>query len=150
MHPDMRGHTGGNFSMGKGTICGASLKHKFDTRSSTEAEVVSVDQMISQVIWTRLFLEAQGYQVKNNILYQDNKSAQLLETNGTRSSGKRTRHMNIRFFFIADKVASGEISVEHCPAELMVADFFTKPLQGELFYRFRRMILNLDDSEDEN
>lgn len=81
VHPDMRGHTGGNFSLGKGTISGASLKHKLNTRSSTEAEVVSVDQMISQVIWTRLFLEAQGYEVRNNILYQDNKSAQLLETN---------------------------------------------------------------------
>lgn len=56
--------------------------------------------------------------------------------------------MNIRFFFIADKVASGEISVEHCPAELMVADFFTKPLQGELFYRFRKMILNLDTENE--
>ena len=124
-----------------------SLQQKLNTSSSTEAEIAGVDQVISIMLWSRLFCEAQGYAIEKNILYQDNKSAILLETNGTKSSGKRTCHMNIRFFFIADKVASGEISLEHCPANLMIADFFTKPLQGMLFYKFRKWIMNLEDED---
>ena len=46
-----------------------------NTRSSTEVEVVANDEIISPMIWTQLFLEAQGYPVKENILYQDNHSS---------------------------------------------------------------------------
>ena len=68
----------------------------------------------------------------------------LLETNGKGSSGKRTRHINIRYFFICDRVASGELSVKFCPTEDMMGDFFTKPLQGAPFRRFRDQVLNIE------
>jgi hypothetical protein len=56
------------------------------------------------ILWTKLFLEAQGYNVDKNILYQDNKSAILWETNGKKSSGKRTRALNICYFFIINQI----------------------------------------------
>jgi hypothetical protein len=59
------------------------------------------------ILWTKLFLEAQGYDVDKNIVYQDNKSAILLETNGKKSSGKQTHALNIRYFFITDQVEKG-------------------------------------------
>jgi hypothetical protein len=66
------------------------------------------------ILWTKLFLEAQGYNVEKNIVYQDNKSAILLETNGTKNSGKQTRALNIRYFFISDQVEKGNAQIEHC------------------------------------
>ena len=54
------------------------------------------------IMWVRNFLEAQGYTVRDNIVYQDNQSAMLLEKNGRKSSTKNTRHMDIRYFFITD------------------------------------------------
>lgn len=78
------------------------------------------------------------------MLHQDNQSAILLETNGKGSSGKRTRHINIRYFFIGDRVASGEVTVKHCPTDQMLGDFFTKPLQGAPFRRFRDAVLNIE------
>ena len=68
----------------------------------------------------------------------------LLEKNGRGSSGKRTRHINIRHFFVADRIASKEVKVEYCPTGDMLADFFTKPLQGTLFRKFRNIIMNCD------
>jgi hypothetical protein len=68
----------------------------------TEAELVAVNDMMSMVLWTRMFLEAQGHEVKDNIVYQDNESAILLEKNGQSSSTKRTRHLEIRYFFVTD------------------------------------------------
>lgn len=99
-----------------------------------------------QMMWTGYFLKAQGVAVVDTVLYQDNKSSMLLEKNGRASSGKRTRHIDIRFYFVADRVASGDLRIEHCPTEEMVADYFTKPLQGALFYRMRDHIMNIDPS----
>jgi hypothetical protein len=81
--------------------------------------------------------------VEDSIIYQDNMSAMLLEKNGRASSSKKTRHIHIRYFFVQDKIQSGEVSIAHCPTEHMVADFFTKPLQGGAFRKFRDAILNV-------
>ena len=102
VHPDMRGHTGGAMTMGRGYPLDTSTKHKLNSRNSTESEIIAVDNLIPQILWTRLFMKAQGIEVRDNILYQDNKSALLLETNGRASSSKRTKHINIRYYYVAD------------------------------------------------
>ena len=143
VHPDFRSHTGGVMKMGTGAIQSISSKQKLNTRSSTEAEIVGVDDAATKIFWTKLFIEAQGYAIEKNILYQDNKSAILLETNGRKSAGKRSRAMNIRYFFITDQVEKGNATVEHCPTDAMVGDFMTKPLQGTKFREFRKDILGM-------
>ena len=144
-HPDMRSHTGGTMSLGKGSVYSTSVKQKINTKSSTEAELVAVDDLMGQVLWTRYFLEAQGYNVEDSRVHQDNESAILLEKNGRASSGKRTKHINVRYFFITDRIASGEVSIMYCPTKAMIGDFFTKPLQGTLFREFRKAIMNIQE-----
>jgi hypothetical protein len=111
VHPDMRGHTGGAMTMGTGFFLDKSNKHKLNTRSSAESEIVAVNKLIPQILWARLFMKAQGFAVSNNILYQDNKSAMLLEMNGQASSSKRTRHIEIWYYYIANQVAKGDLRV---------------------------------------
>jgi hypothetical protein len=118
---------------------------ELNVKSSTEAEIVGTDNVMPQILWTLYFLEAQGYKINDNILCQDNKSSILLETNGRGSSGKRTRHTDVRHFFIADRVKSGEIRIEHCPTGIMIADYFTKALQGALFSELLDMIMGNTD-----
>ena len=65
--------------------------------------------------------------------FQDNTSAMKLESNGLQSCGEKSRHIDIRFFFIKDVLKRENIELKHCPTERMIADFFTKPLQGGLF-----------------
>ena len=89
-------------------------------------------------------MEAQGYEIKRNIIYQDNMSTMLLEKNGKHISGKNTRHVDIRYFFITDCIQKGLVTVEYCPTEEMIADFFTKPLQGSQFYKLRAFVMGLD------
>jgi hypothetical protein len=81
-HPDMRGHTGAGISLGRGFPIVTSTKHKLNTRSSTEAELVSLDDCMPMILWSRYFLLEQGFEVSENIPFQDNKSAMLLEKNG--------------------------------------------------------------------
>ena len=98
---------------------------------------MGVDDMMPILFWTRQFLLAQGYGIEENLLLQDNKSSILLERNGKASSGKRTRHINIRYFFITDQVNMKEVSIDWCPTKDMVANFMTKPSQGSQFKRLR-------------
>ena len=58
---------------------------------------------------------------------------------------KRTKHINIRYFFIKDRIDAGELTVEHCPTDNMVADIHTKALQGTKFFKFRKLILNMKE-----
>ena len=143
----MKSHTGGAFSLGKGILYGTSTRQKINTKSSTEAELVGVNEVLPQILWTRYFLEAQGHLITHNIIYQDNQSSILLEKNGKASSSKRRRHINIRYFFITDRIKSGEVTVEYCPTGDMIADPFTKPLQGSAFRKFRNLIMNDPHSE---
>ena len=143
VHPDYRSHTGAAMTLGEGAVIGLSKKQKLNTRSSTEAELVGADDAATMILWTGLFMEKQGYPLKKNILYQDNKSAILLETNGRRSAGKRSRALNVRYFFLTDQVEKKNLSIEYCPTDEMWADYMTKPLQGEKFIKFRNEILGI-------
>jgi hypothetical protein len=143
VHPNMRGHTGGGLSMGTGFPIVTSTKQKLNTRSSTETEVVGVDDCMPAMLWTRLFMEAQNYGVHESILYQDNKSSILLEKNGKSSSSKRTKHINVRYFFVTDRIEKRDLSLEWCPTEDMIGDFMTKPNQGALFKKFRDQIMGV-------
>jgi hypothetical protein len=96
-------------------------------------------------------LEAQGYNVDKNSVYQGNKSAFFFETNGKKSSGKQTRALNIHHFFITDQVEKGNVQIEHCGTGKMVwiflqslckarssKDFGTICLEANEMYRDRR------------
>ena len=133
VHMDMKGNTDNNMSLGKGSVYTTANQQKLVTRSSTECEVVGVHEVMPQLLWITQFLQEQGFDINDTILYQDNMSSILLENNGHSYSSKRTCHMNIRYFFVKDRVESKELSIEHCPTEDMVAYYFTKPLQGRLF-----------------
>ena len=150
VHDDMKGHTGGTMTLGTGSVYSSSSKQKIATRSSTECEVVGVYDILPQIQWTDKFLKAQGLDLDVTIVYQDNMSAMLLEKNGRLSSTKRTKHMDVRYFYITDMVKRGQVKIEHCPTERMIADFFTKPLQGRLFRLLRDYVMGVVDHDDNN
>jgi hypothetical protein len=141
VHPDMKSHTGGDMSMGTGGLVAKSTKQKLHTKSSTEAELVGASNYLPHTIWVQMFLAAQGHQLDENYLEQDNESAIKLESNGRSSAGPKSRHIDIRYFWIKDRTRAHGIQIRHCPTLSMLADFFTKPLQGTLFVKFRDVIL---------
>ena len=144
VHPNMRGHTGGGLTLGRGFPISASTKQKMNTRSSTESELVAVHDLMPSILWTRYFLEEQGYAVNENLILQDNISAMLLEKNGKASSSKRTKHINIRFFFVTDMVRKGKVTPTRCPTTEMIGDFWTRPTQGSLFRKHRDLIMGVE------
>jgi hypothetical protein len=116
---DCKGHGGAVFLLGRGATSSYSRKVKTNTRSSTETELVTADMFMPEMLWSLHFIQAQGYDAECVGLYQDNISTQLLIKNGKLTSGKRTKHIKAKFFFIKDRVDDGEIRVVDCPTEEM-------------------------------
>ena len=86
--------------------------------------------------------------MRPSLIYQDNKSAMFLEKNGKASISKRTKHINVRYFFVKDKIANGEVVLEHGPTEVMWADINTKPKQGRAWIIFRSMLMGIPKDYD--
>jgi hypothetical protein len=156
VHKDMRSHTGAVLTLGQGALMSMSLKQKINTKSSTEAELVGVDDAMNFVEWIQLFVEQQIKSINDDsilkkigcdvVIQQDNTSTIQLENNGQASSTKRTRHINIRYFYITSKIKSGRMRVIYHPTKQMVSDYLTKPLQGSLFRTHRNSIMGHDEN----
>jgi hypothetical protein len=142
VHWDCKGHGGGVITMGKGEMSSYSRKMKVNTQSLTETELIAADMLMPEMLWMLHFIQAQGYSAECVGLYQYNISTQLLIKNGQMSSGKCTKHIKVKFFFIKDRVDDREIKVLDCPTHKMWADVMTKPLQGTAFKVMRAELMN--------
>jgi hypothetical protein len=108
----MQGHSGGGLSLGRGFPIMSATKQKLNTQSSMESELVGADDFMLAICWTRYFMEAQGFQIQDNVLIQqDNKSTIFLEKNRKALSSKHIKHVNIWYFFIAACVDKGKVSL---------------------------------------
>ena len=137
-------------TMGKGAAISSSNIMKCNTRSSTETEIISVHDKLPDIIWTRYFVECQGYDIDEYIVFQDNMSSLSLEKNGRVSSSKRTKHIKAKYFLIKDYYESGEIDLRYCPTDVMWADVLTKPLQGQKFRDMRAFLQNCPRDYDDD
>jgi hypothetical protein len=142
VHDDCKGQTGAGMTLGRGAVMLFSRKQKVNTRSSTETELVGVDDAMPSILWCLYFMQAQGLDMECARVHQDNNSAILLEVNGRMSSSKRTKHIKSKYFFIKDKVDQGEIEIRKKDTDDMWCDVCTKPKQGSPFRKDRAMIMN--------
>jgi histone deacetylase 1/2 len=142
VHHDMKSQTGVAITLGEGITYSKSTTQQLNSKSSTEAELIALTDAAGHVIWVRDYLIGQGYKIGPATVFQDNMSTMALVKKGY-STSNNTRHINIRYFFIKDRVDTEELKIEYLPTEDMIADFFTKPLQGELFKTLRGKVLGV-------
>ena len=98
-HPNLKSHTGSGMSFWYGLVHCKSIKHKLNTKSSIEAKSVGLSDYLSYNIWVCLFMEAQGFEFKQKILFQDNQSAIRMEKIGKKSCTRNSRHIYIYAIF---------------------------------------------------
>jgi hypothetical protein len=87
VHEGCRGQIG-SLTLGKGAVVSSSNKTKCISKSSTKTELIALHDKLPDVIWTRYFVECQGYNIDKCTIFQDNMSALLSEKNGQVSSPK--------------------------------------------------------------
>ena len=135
------GHTGGVITFGTGILNAKYSKQKMNSRSSNETEVIRNSEYLPWVIWYEYFMAAEGYPITDNVVWQDNEGAEKIAKNGKLSCSSRSRHISIKFFWIADRVKQSKMAIQHCPTDIMLADYFTKPLQSKKFRMFRQVVM---------
>ena len=141
VHDDYKSHTGVVITInGRSMVHFRSTKQSLNGVSSTESELISVSEALPQIIYVKEFLEEILNSNVPAVLMQDNTSTMRLIEAGKPLS-ERTRHINIRFFYVHQYVTDGILKIKYCPTKSMRADGFTKPLQGKEFIEFRDYIL---------
>lgn len=136
---DRKSISGYFFKLNGGFISWCSKKQTCVALSSTEAEVIAFTAATKEAVWLRRFLNEIYKEIKNaTIIYEDNQSCQKLISNGLCSA--RTKHIDIRSYFVKDYIERNEIICSYCPSENMIADILTKPLNRVKFEKFRDLL----------
>ena len=140
-----KSHTGCAIILGSGPVFVKSTKQKIVSKSSTEAELIALSDSASQAVWVANFIYSQGYDVGPVVLHQDNMSCMALVKRGSPAS-ERSRHIDIRYFWVKQLVDGKAAVVKHLATELMHANVLTKAVQGKQFIDERDRLTNWYDS----
>jgi hypothetical protein len=147
-HQDRKSHSGMAVTLGKGVIAVKSTKQKIMSKSSTEAELIAASDMAGYALHLCAYLKELCFPECRLTLYQDNMSTISMLRNGKLSSN-RSKHIDIRYYWLVDRVEREELMIEHVSTTCMIADVLTKPMQGKQFVEMRKLLLNWDpESED--
>jgi hypothetical protein len=140
VHEEGRSHTGSCIVIGDiGAVHCKSTKQGLVTKSSTEAELVALSDSCNQGIHVRRFLIAQGHKTGPLTVYEDNMSCHALMKRG-KSAAEKTRHIDIRYFWMKELVTGGDAVMKHLGTEKMYANVLTKPLQGRQYIAERELL----------
>nr|GEZ15332.1 ribonuclease H-like domain-containing protein [Tanacetum cinerariifolium] len=116
----------------------SSKKQDCTLMSSAEAEYVSLSACCAQVLWMRTQLTDYGFYFHKIPTYCNSKAAIAISCNLVQHS--RTKHIDVRYHFIKEKVEKGIVELFFDGTEHQLADLFTKALPVEMFkYLVRRL-----------
>ena len=122
-----RSTTGYCFTLGSGAISWSSKKQPTVALSSTEAEYRAACSGTCEAVWLRRLLEDFGFpQGQKTTLRCDNQSCLAIARNPVFHA--RTKHIEVQYHFVREKLLDGTILLEYCKTEDNLADLFTKAL----------------------
>jgi hypothetical protein len=139
-----RSRSGYSGHYGAALIFCRSTKQKIVTRSTAEAEIVAMDDASSLTMWVSGFMSPLGLLRRPVVMFEDNQSTIAMVKNGN-CTAERTRHINVKYFWLHDKIKAGEIVLRYIESENNVADYFTKSItDATLFRRFTEYLMGID------
>lgn len=111
--------------------------------SSAEAEYMAVCAAVQEAIHLRQLLKDLGFkQDQATVIFEDNQGCIALSENPV--FHKRTKHIDIKYHFVRERVASGEIELRYVATEHQLADLLTKGLAGPRTVMLRSRIMGYD------
>jgi len=126
-HNDARGHGGIIITLGSAPVLCRSFKLKQVTRSSSESELVVLEEASTYAVWFRLLLSELGLALHHPVpVFQDNKSTIIIAQNG--GNFARTKHLLVKESYVAERIQDGDIVLKYLPTDEICADMLTKPL----------------------
>ena len=130
--PDGRSHYGYIVRLGNSLVSSKGGRIRSIVRSSTEAEISAVNELISDLLWCRDILEELGYPQKKIIIFEDNQSCITMLQQEPRNFHSKSRHVRVKWAFFREEYAKRTVKLRFCPTHNMLADLLTKPLGGKV------------------
>ncbi|CAI7847132.1 unnamed protein product [Closterium sp. NIES-54] len=127
---DRKSHTGYVYCLNGAAISWQSKRQPVVALSTTESEYITLCQCIQEGVWLKRSFGEFGHELAGGVpVFVDNQSAIALAQNACLHG--RTKHMQVRWHFIREMVASGEVILRWCPTNRQAANILTKPLPFE-------------------
>jgi hypothetical protein len=134
-----RSVSGYAFSLGHGAVSWSSRKQDIVATSTCEAEYVAMSNAAKEALWLRQVLSEIGYQQNDaSLILADNQGAIVLSED--QSNHQRSKHIDVRYHFIRERTANGEVAFKYVRSCNNVADIFTKALPYVTYARLRRRL----------
>ncbi|XP_031264166.1 uncharacterized protein LOC116122465 [Pistacia vera] len=125
------------FNLGSGSVSWASKKQPTVALSSTEAEYRAAMLATCESIWLTHLIKDLGEKVDYKVpIKSDSISSIMLASNPTFHA--RTKHIEVHYHFICEKIISKEIDLLYISTKDEVADIFTKALCSDQFNGFKK------------
>jgi hypothetical protein len=135
VHSDRKSHTGvicyfGDISKyASGIISAYSNKQKLNSKSSFESEILALNSGVDEVVFLKRLLDEIGIPQPTIAVFQDNQSTIYSISTGS-TNHKRTKHIDVKYFYLKNRIDLGQIKLIYLETDNMVADVLTKPLYG--------------------
>ena len=142
IHADGKSHSSLAIMMMGGCVIFKSVKQGIVTKSSTESELVATSDLGGIAVYLNDLLPTLHTEDYDIIVMQDNKSCIQLLLNGRLSCSDMSKHIAIRYFWLRERFIHGNLKVEFCPTQDMIANLGTKVITGTQFKDERSMLLN--------
>ena len=128
------------FTLGGAAVSWGSKLQPTVALSSSESEYMAASAAAQEAIHLRSLMGSLGFnQVEPTIIWDDNQGAIAMSENPVMH--KRTKHIDIRFHFVRDATARGEIKLSYIPTSDQAADLLTKALPKGTVQRLRPIVL---------
>ena len=131
--PEGTSHYGFLLTVGHSLVGLKGGRIKTVVRSSTEAEIVGVNEVTSEILWARDVLVELGFPQHEVIIAEDNNSCITMMQTEPRNFQTNSRHVRVKWAFFRQEHEKGILRLVYCPTETMRADLLTKPLRGKVF-----------------
>jgi transposase InsO family protein len=138
---DRKSITGWVVKVNGDVVSWASKKQRTVAQSTCEAELYAEAAAVNEITWTRdLLSELQVATQQYSSVLGDNQSTITISENGIKN--ERTKHVDVKYHFVTEKIAAGDIKLQWIPSNENVADIFTKALGRNLFEQFRKELVS--------
>ena len=125
---DYKSTSGYCFMLGNSLLSWASSKQNITALSTAESETIGLTNAAQEAIWWRRILDELGVKQDTTEIFEDNQACIAMAKNPQQH--KRTKHIQVRYYFIREHLESGELKLTYCNTLNQLADCFTKLLSG--------------------
>ena len=122
------------FRYGDAVVSWASKRQPTVALSTTEAEYMALTQATKEAIWLRnLMHDLQQPDQGPTTIFEDNQACIAIANNPVHHS--RTKHIDVQHHFVRERISLGDVKLEYCSTDLMLADTLTKALPSPAFHK---------------